>query len=120
MKVRVSGNTYRAVARNGRPTDESSAAYAGEHIGQTTFGRNATPAPGSVAAPFLNRVFISVPHRARDSQGSGTPRSARTLRTALSGCEAHSSSVEECESSDRYREFLREHVRERRRGDSHG
>src|SRR4029453_19253953 len=64
----VTGSRYLAVAKKGRPIADSTAAYAGEHTGQTTFGSNATPKPGRVAVVRLNGMFIPVPRGPRDSR----------------------------------------------------
>jgi hypothetical protein len=46
----VTGSRYVVEARNPRPTDESTAAYAGEQIGQITGGSIDTPMPGTARA----------------------------------------------------------------------
>src|SRR5437879_13900425 len=49
-KATVTGSRYVVDTRNPRPSDESTAAYAGEQIGQITLGTIDTPTPGTASA----------------------------------------------------------------------
>src|SRR6266852_4995829 len=49
-KATVTGSRYVVDTRNPRPSDESTAAYAGEQTGQITFGNIDTPTPGTASA----------------------------------------------------------------------
>ncbi len=46
----MTGSRYVVDTRNPRPSDESTAAYAGEQIGQITLGNIDTPTPGTASA----------------------------------------------------------------------
>jgi len=55
----VTGSRYVVDTRNPRPSDESTAGYAGEQIGQITLGNIDTPTPGTASAvSFQERLAI--------------------------------------------------------------
>src|SRR5438128_1897864 len=58
-KATVTGSKYVVETRNPRPSDESTAAYAGEQTGQITLGSIDTPTPGTASAvSFQVRLAI--------------------------------------------------------------